>query len=445
MATGGIRAPGRPVRRPIARRATLDGALIERGLIWWRELSPRGRRGWLGAALALLTLAGAWSVSTAFHLSPLISKSQTHARTPTSGAMPGSWLVGLLGIGAYPTLGICFALGALWLAEGLARRRLAGRWLTFALLALWLTQELCGALLFGPTGGGAVGSVLAMTLADFPAGARWLAELLVALVGLALALVIGGTIAGLLADGLTTLPHALRQALRSLSGWLHGSSHATHATSLASNAHPPQRAEQDQQVYRAQTQRSPAARQPNGQAAPAPRVHVAQSTMQPASRQRAPDDVLSRVVAPAQATPFTSFGVPASLSGETAKAHPQPKTPHLSRQEQASRLAQVIWQALHDRGAVTEVFPLEPVRSPLRLCVRPVERFKRDAQGRVMTDHLGRPILVRTRISRILRLRDTLSQTLNLPGLHMTASEDNANDIPEVESRSGPYVIIEIV
>lgn len=341
----GFRAARGMAPRPAARHATLDGAVIERGVLWWRRLSPRGRRGWLGCALAALALLGGWSVTSAATL-------HTHAphRTPLAAAPltpPGSWLTHLLGLSALPTVGLVGVLGALWLAEGMARRDLMGRWLTVACCALWLTLQV-GLGLALPGQGGAIGTLFTAPLTQAPGAVRAIALLLIALVAMGLALVIGGALAGVLAEGVSAIPRAAHGLLRRIPDWLHGKS-------------------------------------------------------APAQRQ----------------------------------------TPS---REQATRLARVIWQILHDHGAITEVSPLASDVRAIRLCVKPVERRKRGTRGQIVTDAHGRPIIVRTRISRILRLRDALiealAQELDAPHLRMIPSEEGA--APGAGVPDGPYVIIEI-
>jgi len=78
---------------------------------------------------------------------------------------------------------------------------------------------------------------------------------------------------------------------------------------------------------------------------------------------------------------------------------------------------------------VTQVYPLEISATTIRLCVKPLERLKRDEQGRIVTDDQGEPVVVRTRVSRIVALRDELALALDAPGLSVTP-------LPPEESRS---------
>lgn len=57
----------------------------------------------------------------------------------------------------------------------------------------------------------------------------------------------------------------------------------------------------------------------------------------------------------------------------------------------------------------------------VRLGIRPLERRQRDAAGRVELDADGEPVLVRTRVSRILALQPDLALALQVPSLRMEA------------------------
>ncbi|MEO7003634.1 MAG: DNA translocase FtsK [Ktedonobacterales bacterium] len=91
----------------------------------------------------------------------------------------------------------------------------------------------------------------------------------------------------------------------------------------------------------------------------------------------------------------------------------------LDMQELTARLQ----QTLRSFRVEAEVRPEDASVGPtvIRFGIRPTERPKRDAQGRIVRDEEGRPIIVRTRVSRILSLQDDLALALAVPSLRMEA------------------------
>ncbi|GEM_PF-3642733 len=468
-----IQTPGRMAARQVARHSTLDGAVIERSVLWWNRLSPRGQRGWLGGALVLLALLSGWSISAAEVTPVRASHLAPHTVSPLTPV--GSRLSHLLGLSAYPTIGIVVLLGVLWLAEGLAKRDLAGRWLTFALLALWLSLQASLGLAL-PQHSGAIGITLATPLTHAPDTVRALALFLVALAVMGLALAIGLAWANIAAAGLVAAPRVVRRLLRRFPHWLHGDAHS---------APLPPRAQTSPAIHRAQ----PAAQREHQSPVVAHMTSttaVSQQNSQigrQATRGRNPEHLTRGVEAFAVATEagrlaralvhVASAGAHATQEGATPSdnsvhtramrsthsayglrvtprptqyrqhqrqtASPQPQA--VSR-KRAYRLARIVWQTLNDHGAVTEVYPLAPDGRIVRLCIKPVERPKRDARGQMVADDHGRPIIVRTRISRILRLRDALTQELGVPDLRMISPDEDTTT--GADSPDRPYVIVEI-
>lgn len=520
-----------------AQRTTLDGVAIDAGRRWWGRLAPRTRRALLGVPLALLAALGLWGVTQvglpalapaagmAHHSAATHSTSHatTHVpptaatSTPTTQpahtsplALVGQTLIWLFGWGAYPTLALLLTLGGVWLAEGVARRRLLRRWLTVSPLALWLLAELEARLAGNPATGGVVGDALAAPLAHAPLA---LTQLLVLLLGLALTLVIGVTLANDAANALVALPGA---TLRTLRPARHPAppraKPASNRRSLAADQ--PEQMDGDDTRHAdddgGATIRRGAGRAVVGEVGReatgelgrgamdallaagaveaaqaihsaydhhhAGRATPASPTRQPAQAQSGGASATAVATAPTQRNPhplISAFVGRTRLSRGTTDAaasasareparlptrgaalgveaagvasHKSAATPGGSRISAdsvvalAEELARQTQRALLDLRAVTQVYPLEISATAIRLCVRPLERLKRDEQGRIVTDGQGEPVVVRTRVSRIVGLRDELAQALGAPGLSIAP-------LPPEESRSpeqpGAIVVI---
>lgn len=102
---------------------------------------------------------------------------------------------------------------------------------------------------------------------------------------------------------------------------------------------------------------------------------------------------------------------------------------------QAERAADLLARTLRSLGVEAEVRPEDISIGPTvtRLGVRPRERTRTDDRGRVVRDAAGAPLVVRTRVSRIMHLKDDLALALAVKTLRMEAP------VPE-----RPYVGIEI-
>jgi DNA segregation ATPase FtsK/SpoIIIE-like protein len=102
---------------------------------------------------------------------------------------------------------------------------------------------------------------------------------------------------------------------------------------------------------------------------------------------------------------------------------------------QAEHAAEALARTLRSLGVEAEV-RLEDISigpTVTRLGVRPLERPRKDERGRVVRDAAGAPVVVRTRVSRIMHLKDDLALALAVKTLRMEAP------VPE-----RPYIGIEI-
>ena len=103
--------------------------------------------------------------------------------------------------------------------------------------------------------------------------------------------------------------------------------------------------------------------------------------------------------------------------------------------EHAERLATIIERTLKSFGVDAEVRRTDISVGPtiMRFGIRPTERIRTDDKGRAMVDANGDPIIVRTRVSRIMNLKDDLALVLEAKTIRMEAP------VPE-----RPFVGIEI-
>ena len=103
--------------------------------------------------------------------------------------------------------------------------------------------------------------------------------------------------------------------------------------------------------------------------------------------------------------------------------------------EHAERLAAIIERTLRSFAVDAEVRRSDISVGPtiIRFGIRPLERIRTDDKGRAVTDNTGEPIVTRTRVSRIMNLKDDLALVLEVKSLRMEAP------VPE-----RPYVGIEI-
>jgi hypothetical protein len=115
--------------------------------------------------------------------------------------------------------------------------------------------------------------------------------------------------------------------------------------------------------------------------------------------------------------------------------HAAPESRNGQLREHAERLAEQIAHTLKSFGVEAEVRLADISVGPtiIRFGVRPLERIRKDERGRVMVDANGEPVVVRTRVSRIMNLKDDLALALAVKTLRMEAP------VPE-----RPYVGIEI-
>jgi hypothetical protein len=334
-----------------------------------------------GAALALLAALNVWAVAQAGPSSGAAASTSPALSAHTSPiALVGQVYTWLFGVGAYPTLALPLALGALWLAEGVARQRLLRRWLAIPTVSLWLLIELGARLIGGTSAGGALGGLLGNALAARLAHTpQIVVQLIVLAVGMLLALAMGVGVANHIGSALVTLPGGALTALRR-----------------------PRRTRSAQRPIRpTQTALSPtshantygaAASHANAQA-----TRTGKDALAPGKR---PDDVVAL----------------------------------------AEALAGRAQEALQDERAMTQVYPLRITATTIRLCIRPVKRLKRDAAGRIVRDAQGVPVVVRTRVSRILALRATLAEALDAPNLRLAPLPPDGSS----DDDDQPLVVVEV-
>ena len=148
---------------------------------WWSRLSDHQRAGYAGL---LVTLFAALGVAGLFERT-----------NPSSALAPiGIALYNLSGWSAYPLVLSLLAAGILRIAEGLARRPLAPRWLPVQIVTLLLLLVAASRLLWGGNVGGLLGLLLAILLSPLPPGLA-LVLLLIAAFVLSLA-ILGVTVGG---------------------------------------------------------------------------------------------------------------------------------------------------------------------------------------------------------------------------------------------------------
>ncbi len=112
-----------------------------------------------------------------------------------------------------------------------------------------------------------------------------------------------------------------------------------------------------------------------------------------------------------------------------------PESRATAAQEHALQLAGVIERTLKSFGVEAEVRRSDISVGPtiIRFGIRPLERTRTDERGRALVDGSGSPITVRTRVSRIMNLKDDLALVLEVKTLRMEAP------VPE-----RPYIGVEI-
>jgi hypothetical protein len=135
---------------------------------WWSRLPDHQRAGYAGL---LVTLFCALGVAGLFERT-----------NPSSALAPiGIALYNLCGWSAYPLVLSLLAVGILRIAEGLARRPLAPRWLPVEIVTLLLILVAISRLLGGDNVGGLLGQLLAFVLSPLSPGLALVLLLLAAL------------------------------------------------------------------------------------------------------------------------------------------------------------------------------------------------------------------------------------------------------------------------
>lgn len=382
--------------KPPTRHPTWDGAAID----WWRSLPAHHRAGYVGV------IVGA---SAAVCVVSLLLRGDKHAPlTPV-----GTALYALAGWAAYPLAIGLLAGGILRVAESFARRPLARRALPLQVLLLWLVLVATSRLLWGGDVGGVAGGLLAQPVAGLPAVSSRLALFVIAgALGLAIC---GVTWADAYA--------AARFVVRATSGGVHRlfsparRGGALVAVAGASVSGPATGATQRQLSPADQTSTA-------GQAAPS--VLPADATPVAPAASSAPR--AASPLPPETAADASGF----AGAGETGQVWALPPlhvfdAPALTagdgQEEHVEQLAQTLERVLRSFRVEAEVRREDISVGPtvVRFGVRPVEGPKRDERGRAVLGEDGKPILVRTRVNRILSLQDDLALALEAHSLRMEA------------------------
>jgi hypothetical protein len=381
-----------------------------RAIGWWRGLSPRARTAFRGVAVcAAAALVFVALLSRQDHTSPL----------GLAGALSDT----LFGWGAYPLFLLLSLLGMIRLGEGVTGRTLLRAGLPVRIFALWCVALAGSCFFLGHDTGGLTAMLLSWPLRALlpPTLAAVFAVLLAGVLVLAILHV---TPAQLAHAGRATLHHA-GNGIRRGAG-----------------------------AARARLGRGRQRRQGSSQQ---PADNPANSEVVPVADEEAPLPSAARSLAKGYATPLPpdmASRLPAHLfvdddeDEEDAESEPEAPKGFVSAQEPprdwalpslelldapqvladdgeeqidelAARLEQVLRSFRVDAEVRREDVSVGP--TVIRFGIRPVERARRDDRGRVIVDEDGRPVMVRTRVSRIMNLRSDLALALEAQSLRMEA------------------------
>lgn len=402
-------APRKRGATPPPRRATLDARVID----WWRSLPRRTRTGYRGA--------GIFTFAALFFGALLV---RTDPTSPLSFA--GAIGFALFGWGSYPLLVLGAAWGAAQMVESVAGRAVMRRALPVLLFFLWCLLMAGSRFFLGNGTAGLAGEALALPLGYLPAAAGG-ALILVPTLWLLLAIV-------------RVTPAHLGVAARFAGRHTWRGARATGrgvgivARSGVSGV--------GRLARRGRSQR---AVDPMAQLAAATSAHPlgGDTTLDlppespPVSAQAmTTDDELELEEVPRSGPPdaddppeaaaqgFPDAGAvrgawklpPLDLFDEPQAA---PEDTNERMEELAQRLEQVLRSFRVDAEVRREDISVGP--TVIRFGIRPVERPRRDDRGRVILDEDGQPILIRTRVSRIMNLRNDLALALEAHSLRMEA------------------------
>jgi hypothetical protein len=431
-------APATRVTASARRHPTWDGAAID----WWRGLPDHHRAGYIGIVVG---------IGAVICVAALLVQGTRHALL----APVGSALYALGGWGAYPLAVGLLAGGVLRVAESFARRPLARRLLPLQVLLLWLVMLAASRLVWGGDTGGVVGGLLVLPLAGLPATSTRLALFTLAAV---LALAICGVTWADVGASVRLVMAAINGSVRWLTGRARGRQAPTppdaavasggdagaapsHLTPVdqppATGAPQPPSAHQDAATPTVAPALS--ARAPISHTEPAPPVRAATaSPLALGERRPAP---------PPDGDGFAGAGA----TGQVWALPPlhvfdAPSLPSTAGGEQhVEHLAQTLERVLRSFRVEAEVRRDDISVGPtvIRFGIRPVEGPKRDERGRLVLGEDGQPILVRTRVNRILSLQDDLALALEAHSLRMEAPVPGQPYIGlEIPNRQGHIVAL---
>jgi hypothetical protein len=405
-ATRATDAPA-PSRRatPSPRRNTPKAHTIT--INWWRGLTPRTRTGYRGAAICTVSLLvfGAL-LSRQDYSSPL--------------KLAGTAGYGLFGWAAYPLFLLLALLGMIRLGESLLGRTVLRRALPWLVFALWCVV-LGGSYLFlGRDTGGQTALLISWPLR--------------ALVPSPFAVAIAGLLAGLLLLAiLRVTPAHLRSAGYGVGhGIRHGVGVVRGRWARRRRKHRDQAAPSHPTDDHAERRNVPAGHAPRWKTQAAVRGSTA--PLQQDKPTHLPIDLyldedgededeeddgkaaLPRGFADAQ-EPSHDWVLPELGLLDVSQA------PVEAGEEQIEELAERLERVLRSLRVEVEVRREDISVGPtvIRFGIRPVERARRDERGNAILDEDGHPVMVRTRVSRIMNLRSDLALALEAHSLRMEA------------------------
>jgi DNA segregation ATPase FtsK/SpoIIIE, S-DNA-T family len=343
--------PASPVMPSEREHATLDSRLIQRWIQRWRQLPPHVRRACVGAATAILGVAG---------YAGLIAQGDTHTPLASVGLL---WHI-IAGDGAYALAVLLAANGILLVAEGIVRRPLVRPHLFALALALWVVLEAALQRVFGGASGGMAGAVAALPLDRLPGPLSGV--LLVAVAGV-LPLALAGT-------GPRDVGRVIIGALRQV-GSLHrpsslGTRHASdpqYSTDVSEALGPGDETSEPPTAFLLPTAGFPS---------------------------------VSNMAVSWELPPLDLFDAPAQTS---------PPLPGL-----AKTVAERVERALASLGLCSQIQREDIAIGPstIRVDIRSAERPRRDARGYLLVSRDGQPLMERATVGDLLQSQQALASAL---------------------------------
>jgi Cdc6-like AAA superfamily ATPase len=400
-ARAGVDLPNRP---RAAKGAAAGGGTV----FWWTSLSVPVR----SLITGLLVVAGSGLAGVA-----LASAHSNHG----AFAALGSALIVLLGWGAYPLVAGLLYGGVARALEGVLRRPLMRRAQPLQGVALWLIILGWSHMLRGGHTGGLVAGLLARLFDLIP---LHLGLLLPPASAILLVLAVCGITWGQVASFTHRLATAAVETSRH-----HGPVDVPLAL-VEPDSDTPRAKKAPSRNGRAGDAYAPELAAPTPHASDDQPSQPIGAPVAPAAR--APRRASPPPVVPAFATtvrqsplPFATqheepreWVLPSPTLFEPAAAHAT-----LDDDREIEALAQRLERTLRALRVDAEVRREDITVGPVvaRFGIRPLERKQRDASGRPELDLDGEPLLVRTRVSRILALQSDLALALRVPSLRMEA------------------------